>query len=77
MSSQSTQRVHPPYDGWTRGFPGVNPFLENRKRFTDDRLRGPGLGSLEWAIALEEGWEMRYTYALEGGDGWAALHLLR
>lgn len=41
-----------------------------------DRLRGPGLGSLEWAQALEEGWEIRYMHILEEGDGWATMYLL-
>lgn len=51
--------------------------LFRRKMYLGDRLRGPGLGCLQWALALEEGWEARYTSILESGDGWAAMHLLR
>lgn len=49
----------------------------HRKRYAGDTLRGPGLASLEWALALEEGWEVRYRRVLESGDGWTALFLLR
>lgn len=47
----------------------------DRSHLAGDRLRSPGLGSLEWALALEEGWEKRYTRVLESGDGWAAMFL--
>ena len=33
--------------------------------------------NLEWALNLEEGWEVRYTRLLEAGDGWAAMYCLR
>ena len=45
--------------------------------YVGERLRGPGLASLKWTLALEEGWEVRYTSILENGDDWAAMHLLR
>ena len=41
-----------------------------------ERLRGAGLTNPEWALTLEDGWETRYTMALEGGDDWAAMYCL-
>lgn len=51
--------------------------IAHRKRHAGDRLRGPALANLKWALTLEEGWEERYARTLEAGDGWAALHRLR
>jgi len=56
----------------------MSPFVAVcRRRYAGARLRGPALANVEWALALEEGWEMRYTRLLEAGDGWAALHCFR
>eukprot|EP00903_Cladosiphon_okamuranus_P013005 g12134.t2 len=55
----------------------LQEYASLRKRHAGELLRGPALANLDWALALEEGWEARYVRLFEAGDGWAAVHRLQ